>query len=73
MIKRKKGSIIFISSSAAQDGNEGRSAYASTKAAINVQSKVLISVCSLIITSTVSIYPAIKASKQDPVKALKYE
>ena len=35
MIKRKKGSIIFISSSAAQDGNEGRSAYVSTKAAIN--------------------------------------
>ncbi len=41
MIKRKKGSIIFISSSAAQDGNEGRSAYVSTKAAINAQSKVL--------------------------------
>ncbi len=40
---------------------------------INVQSIVLISVCSLIITSIVSIYPAIKASKQDPVKALKYE
>ena len=40
---------------------------------INVQSIVLIAVCSLIITSIVSIYPAIKASKQDPVKALKYE
>ena len=40
---------------------------------INVQSIVLISVCSLIITSIVSIYPAIKASKQNPVKALKYE
>ncbi len=40
---------------------------------INVQSIVLISVCSLIITSIVSIYPAIKASKHDPVKALKYE
>ena len=40
---------------------------------INVQSIVLISVCSLIITSIVSIYPAIKASKQDPAKALKYE
>ena len=40
---------------------------------INFQSIVLISVCSLIITSIVSIYPAIKASKQDPVKALKYE
>ena len=40
---------------------------------INVQSIVLIAVCSLIITSIVSIYPAITASKQDPVKALKYE
>ena len=40
---------------------------------INVQSIFLISVCSIIITSIVSIYPAIKASKQDPVKALKYE
>ena len=40
---------------------------------INVQSIVLIAVCSLIITSIVSIYPAIKASKQNPVKALKYE
>ena len=39
---------------------------------INVQSIVLIAVCSLIITSIVSIYPAIKASKQNPVKALKY-
>lgn len=41
MIKNKKGSIIFISSSSALDGNEGRSAYVSTKAAINGQSKVL--------------------------------
>ena len=41
MIKNKKGSIIFISSSSALDGNEGRSAYVSTKAAINAQSKVL--------------------------------
>ena len=40
---------------------------------INVQSIFLISVCSIIITSIVSIYPAIKASKQDPAKALKYE
>ena len=40
---------------------------------INVQSIFLISVCSIINTSIVSIYPAIKASKQDPVKALKYE
>ena len=40
---------------------------------INVQSIIIIAICSLIITSIVSIYPAIKASKQDPVKALKYE
>ena len=40
---------------------------------ISVQSIAIISICSLIITSIVSIYPAIKASKQDPVKALKYE
>ena len=40
MIKNKKGSIVFISSSSAIDGNEGRSAYVSTKAAINGQSKV---------------------------------
>lgn len=41
MMKNKKGSIIFISSSSAIDGNEGRSAYVSTKAAINGQCKVL--------------------------------
>ena len=29
MIKIKKGSIIYVSSSSALDGNEGRSAYAS--------------------------------------------
>ena len=40
---------------------------------INVQSITIIAICSLIVTSIVSIYPAIKASKQDPVKALKYE
>ena len=40
---------------------------------INIHSIFLISVCSIIITSIVSIYPAIKASKQDPAKALKYE
>ncbi len=41
MMKKKNGSIIFISSSSAIDGNEGRSAYVSTKAAINGQSKVI--------------------------------
>tara|TARA_Y100000389_G_scaffold168505_1_gene174190 strand:- start:684 stop:1427 length:744 start_codon:yes stop_codon:yes gene_type:complete len=41
MIKKKDGNIIFISSSSGIDGNEGRSAYVSTKAAIIGQAKVL--------------------------------
>ena len=41
MIKSKSGSIIYVSSSAAIDGNDGRSAYASSKAALIAQSKVL--------------------------------
>ena len=41
MIKNKKGSIVYISSSSALDGNEGRSAYASAKAAMIAQAKVL--------------------------------
>ena len=41
MIKKKGGSIIYISSSSATDGNIGRNAYASSKAAINSQAKVL--------------------------------
>ena len=41
MIKNKKGSIVYISSSSALDGNEGRSAYSSSKAAIIAQAKVL--------------------------------
>ena len=40
---------------------------------INIYSIFLIAICSIIITSIASIYPAIKASKLDPVKALKYE
>jgi 3-oxoacyl-[acyl-carrier protein] reductase len=41
IVKKKKGSIIYISSSASLDGNEGRSSYASSKAALNAQAKVL--------------------------------
>ena len=41
MMKTKRGNIVFISSSSGIDGNEGRSAYSSSKAAIIAQSKVL--------------------------------
>ena len=41
MIKKKRGKIVFISSNSGLDGNEGRSAYVSTKAAIIGQAKVL--------------------------------
>ena len=40
---------------------------------INIKSILIISICSIIITIIVSIFPAIKASKLDPVKSLKYE
>ena len=40
---------------------------------ININSIILIALCSIIITCIVSFYPAMKASKLNTVKALKYE
>ncbi len=40
---------------------------------ININSILLISICSIVITILVSIFPAMNAAKLDPIKSLKYE
>ncbi len=40
---------------------------------INTYSIIIIALCSIFVTTIVSIYPAVKASKMNTVKALKYE
>ena len=40
---------------------------------INFVSIFIISICSIVITILVSIFPALNAAKLDPIKALKYD
>ena len=40
---------------------------------INLTSILIVSICSILITIIVSIFPAFKASKLDPIKSIKYE
>ena len=40
---------------------------------ININSIVIITICSILITIVVSIFPALKAANMDPIKSLKYE
>jgi len=40
---------------------------------INLSSILIISFCSILVTVVVSIFPAFRAAKIDPIKSLKYE